>query len=297
MDRSQLVNLNMNRSDYESLDSVMGATGIFDGDVQLYSKLNGEEADEIDSGSTIAPMVPLLCAIGSEQLKAGSGRFKTITTYEVFIAEWIALFTEARWCCLFAKDRIVKATARFISPKQFWRCFAPLFDMEPFGLLLKDAGSDVLRLEYEDEFLFQNLPTKAVDCRPGVYLPKDECHLALDVAVVLPRGSNARPILVVLQTKFAICGHASTHMVDNLIADYHGSITQMKAAGWLPGTDAVFLGVVYGAIDAAELERFTNACPHGRLLYGEGLEAAMGPTVYAYLKHYRTLTAEIVKVA
>jgi hypothetical protein len=42
----------------------------------------------------------------------------------------------------------------------------------------------------------------------------------------------------------------------------------------------------WGAVDAAEEQRFNAACPHGRLVHGEGLEKAMGPTVYPYFKHF-----------
>jgi hypothetical protein len=130
-----------------------------------------------------------------------------------------------------------------------------------------------------------------------VYLPKAKDREAMDAIAVLPPGSGYKnQTLVVLQTKFALEGTARHNLVTELIDSYNTSVEEMMQAGWAPGTNAAYMAVVMGAVHASEVARFHGACPHGRLLYGEGLAAAMGPTVYPYLQHWRTLEAETVAV-
>jgi hypothetical protein len=159
-------------------------------------------------------------------------------------------------------------------------------------LSLGMVGDEVL--EFHDSSVgFDKLP-QPNEFTHGVYMPRKKNHTGLDAIAVLPPGSrHKRQTLIVVQTKFAVWGKASNETIDRLITNYHASIEQMEAASWRPGIDAAFLGVVGGEVAAADVQRFNEACPHGRLLYGKGLEAAMGPTVYPYFKHWRVLAAEV----
>jgi hypothetical protein len=254
----------------------MSAGGIFNGNVE------GGDWNEV------VPCVPLIVAMGSGEIASGSGRFTTYK-FEDFIAQWIALFTKARHECVVASNPILKNITSIDSEEHEWRCFSPLLDMPK--LSLATAGLEELKFR-KSKLGFKKLP-RPKEFTHGVYMPRKKNHKGLDAIAILPRGSNKRQTLIVVQTKFAVWGKASNETIDRLITNYHASIEQMEAASWRPGIDAAFLGVVGGEVAAADVRRFKKACPHGRLLYGKGLEAAMGPTVYPYFKHWRVLAAEV----
>jgi hypothetical protein len=263
----------------ESLDSAMSAGGIFDG--------------ESNGGSDVVPSVPLLVAMGSKHIPSGKEPFTTYR-FEDFIAQWIATFTKARHECLYASNPILQSNReKFETPEHSWRCFTPLFCLS--DLSLTKAGMEELKFHGPNSgFAFKQLP-RPDEYPHGVYTPKNETHEGIDAIAVLPRGRNEMQTLIALQTKFSVFGRSKASVTDVLIRNYEASMRQLEQSSWVPGENAAFLAFVSGRVDPEDEQRFNAVCPHGRLLHGEGLEAAMGPTVYPYFKHWRTLAAEVVK--
>lgn len=267
----------------QKLDIAMSAGGIFDG------RLSGDP----EECGVVNPSIPFLVMLGSEHIKAGASGFGA-RRFESFVAQWISLFTTARHECLYARNPILNGhTDHFKSSRQLWRCFAPLSDMKP--LSLAKAGVAQLPFHGSDSmFAFKRLP-QPDEYEHGVYMPEDESQEGMDAIAVLPRGRNEHQTLIAVQTKFSVMESSSSAVSEDLIRNYRACLKQMRQASWNPGTNSAFLGVVSGTMNAEDVQRFYEACPHGRLLHGEGLEVAMGPTVYPYVKHWRTLAAEVFK--
>jgi hypothetical protein len=253
-------------------ENAVAAGGIFDASLP----------DQINN-NIIIPCLPLAITLFLDEMAVFNAVFKPVH-FETFIAQWLQLWFKARDRCL--NGILTGKVLELLSKKKVkWRPFAPLFDILEY---LSDVDMTPLTIQEEG---FSKLP--GPDAEPGIYLPSEENYPSLDIAIVL-RKRDGTNMLITIDSKFAVFDQVSDDMMSTLSRQYKGAYKQMKAAKWKPGNNAAFLGVVKGNISEHLVSAFTLSCPHGRLLYGDALRQAMGPTVTAMLDHWPVLSATVV---
>jgi hypothetical protein len=253
-----------------------------------------------DNSINIQPIIPAIFepALQIVRYSLDKNSFQP-KAMETFIVVWLEHWFAARHACVYGSaDKNKKPILErldLITLKQ-WRPFSPFLSVK--------NRNDVSILSTLDEkcvlvkYSCHTFPTYSSN-KPGIYQPDEDNYEGLDAIVVIP-SSSGKPedsVLIAVEAKNSLLERANRNVYNKLPSQYKRTLERMTKAGWTPGVNAFHYVISKEHLDDAKVKnRLLKTCPHMRVLAGEELKAAMGPTIYWSFKHLRVLGAVYQKI-